>query len=324
MASNLGDEESLGGNRVQPLSSTTMSEQWRIEEGKHKGSITLSERLGLEDFLSLDVWRASLGELFGTAVLVFMIDTIVISTLDMDTKVPNLIMSVLIAITITILLLAVFPVSGGHINPVISFSAALVGLISLSRAAIYIVAQCIGAFLGALALKAVVGSTIEDTFSLGGCTLTIVAPGPTGPVTIGLETGQALWLEIICTFIFLFASVWMAFDGRQAKALGLVIVCTIIGVVLGLLVFISTTVTSTKGYAGAGMNPARCLGPAIARRGHLWNGHWVFWVGPTIACVTFYVYTKIIPTQHFHGKGCYKHDFFNILKALCVPNGNHK
>ncbi|GFZ00401.1 hypothetical protein Acr_14g0000370 [Actinidia rufa] len=164
MASNLGDEESLGGNRVQPLSSTTMSEQWRIEEGKQKGSITLSERLGLEDFLSLDVWRASLGELFGTAVLVFMIDTIVISTLDMDTKVPNLIMSILIAITITILLLAVFPVSGGHINPVISFSAALVGLISLSRAAIYIVAQCIGAFLGALALKAVVGSTIEDTF----------------------------------------------------------------------------------------------------------------------------------------------------------------
>jgi len=36
-----------------------------------------------------------------------------------------------------------------------------------------------------------------------------------------------------------------------------------IGLVVGLLVFISTTVTTTKGYAGVGMNPARCLGPAL-------------------------------------------------------------
>jgi len=311
------DEESHGGNRIQPLSSTPLSDRWRHEEGKQKTPITLCERLGLEDFFSLDVWRASMGELLGTAVLVFMIDTIVISTFEMETKTPNLIMSILIALSVTILLLAVAPISGGHINPVISFSAALVGLISISRATIYIFAQCIGGLLGALALRAVVNSTIEQNFSLGGCTLTVVAPGPHGPVTTGLDTSQALWLEIICTFVFLFASVWMAFDGRQAKKLGHVIVCSIIGLVLGLLVFISTTVTATKGYAGAGMNPARCLGPAIVRQGHLWNGHWVFWAGPAIGCVAFYLYTKIIPRQHYHADG-YKHDFFNLLKALCM------
>ncbi|XVF00947.1 hypothetical protein REPUB_Repub04eG0046200 [Reevesia pubescens] len=227
-------------------------------------------------------------------------DTIVISSYETETKIPHLIMSFLIAVTITIILLATFPISGGHINPVISLAAALTGIISLSRAAIYILAQCVGGIVGALALQAVVSTKIEQTFSLGGCTITIVVPSSNGPLVIGLKKSQALWLEIICTFIFLFASIWIAFDKRQAKHLGRVMVCSIIGVVVGLIVFISTTVTSTKGYAGVGMNPARCLGPALIRGGHLWSGHWVFWAGPAIACVAFALYTKLIPSQLLH------------------------
>ncbi|XP_060178161.1 probable aquaporin PIP2-8, partial [Lycium barbarum] len=249
-------------------------------------------------------------------VLVFMLDTIMISTFENDTKMPNLIMSILIAIVITILLLAVVPVPGGHINPVISFSAVLVGIISVSRAIIYMVAQCLGAILGALALKAVVSSTIAQTFSLGGCTITVIAPGPTGPVTVGLEMAQALWLEIFCTFVFLFASIWMAYDHRQAKALGHVTVLSIVGLVLGLLVFISTKVTAKKGYVRAGMNLARCFGATLVRGGHLWDGHWIFWVGPTIACLAFYVYTKIIPPKHLHAEYGYKHDLLGVVKAL--------
>jgi aquaporin PIP len=250
--------------------------------------------------VSAQVWRASVAELIGTAVLVFTLDTIVISTIRIETKIPNLILSILAAIIITILILATFPISGGHINPLVTFAAFLTGLVSLSKAIIYILAQCVGGIFGALALKAVVNSEIQQTFSLGGCTLTVVAPGPDGQTVIGLETSQALWLEIICGFVFLFASVWMAFDQRQAKALGRVNVFIIIGIVLGLLVYISTTVTATKGYAGAGLNPARCLGPAIVRGGHLWDGHWVFWVGPGIACVLFALYTKLIPPQLSH------------------------
>ncbi|XP_030450744.1 aquaporin TIP4-4-like [Syzygium oleosum] len=309
------DEESvLSGSKVKPFATPIEERRNMKDTGRHKPA-SLTEILGLKDFFSLEVWRASLAELVGMAVLVFALDTIVISSYETKTKTPNLVMSFLIAITVAILLLATSPVSGGHINPVITFSAALTGLISLSRATIYILAQCGGAVLGALALEAVVNSKIEQTFSLGGCTLNIVVPGPEGPVTIGLELVQALWLEIICTFVFLFASIWIAFDHRQAKALGRVVIFSIIGAVVGLLVFISTTVTATKGYAGVGMNPARCLGPALVRGGHLWNGHWVFWVGPTIACVGFYLYVKIIPTKHFHHAEGYKYDVLNILKA---------
>lgn len=295
------DVESLsGGNRIQPYSSSPKPHQLRIEEGKKGNPTTLGMRMGVEELFSLKVWRASIAELLGTAVLVFTLDTIVISSYETHTKTPNLIMAFLIALTISVLVLATSPISGGHINPVVTFSAALVGIISFSRAIIYILAQCTGAALGALALKSVVSSTIEQTFSLGGCTLTVIVPGPDGPVTIGLPTGQAFWLEVICTFVFLFASIWIAFDDHRTKSLGLVIVCLIIGTVVGLILFISTTVTETKGYAGVGMNPARCLGPALVRGGHLWNGHWVFWAGPAISSVAFSLYIKIITQQQFH------------------------
>lgn len=295
------EENPYSATRIQPVASTPMAQQRNTEKGKKKTPTTLTGVLGFKDLFSLKVWRASLAELLGTAVLVFAMDTIVISSYETQTKTPHLIMSFLVAITVTILLLATSPISGGHINPIVTVAAVLTGLISVSRAIVYILAQCIGGILGALALKAVVNSTIQQTFSLGGCTLTVVVPGRHGPVVIGLETGQALWLEIICTFVFLFASIWVAFDYRQAKALGRFMVCLVIGVVVGLIVFVSTTVTATKGYAGVGMNPARCLGPALIRGGHLWSGHWVFWAGPVIACVAFALYIKMIPREHFHG-----------------------
>ncbi|KAK1560180.1 hypothetical protein Q3G72_023260 [Acer saccharum] len=150
------------------------------EEKQKQVPTTLKKILGLEEVLNVNIWRTSLAELLGTAILLFALDAIVIYSIQAETKTPNLVMSTLVAIT--------------------------------APAAIYILAQCLGGILGALALKAVVKSSIEDTFSLGGCTLTIVMAGPQGPMEIGLETGQSLWLEIICSFVFLLASIWMAFD----------------------------------------------------------------------------------------------------------------
>ncbi|GMI83551.1 plasma membrane intrinsic protein 1A, PLASMA MEMBRANE INTRINSIC PROTEIN 1 [Hibiscus trionum] len=251
------------GSKVQPFAFTPTP--GRFNEGPEEKVPLLTKVLGLEELSSLEVWRASLAELLGTAVLVFALDTIVISTLQTETKTPNLVMSVLIAFVVAVLLLATYPISGGS-----------------------------------LALKAVVNNGIERTYSLAGCTVTVVVPGTHGPTVIGLGTSQALWLEIICSFVFLFASVWMAFDRRQAKAVGRVQICVVLGIVLGLLVYISTTVTATKGYGGAGLNPARCFGPAVVRGGHLWNGHWIFWIGPAIGCVAFALYVKMIPSEHTH------------------------
>ncbi|GER35870.1 X intrinsic protein [Striga asiatica] len=292
------------------------AQNWTTEpEKNHQQSPILSEMLGLNELFSLDVWRASIGELLGTAVLVFMLDTIAISTIEPDIKMSSLIQSVLAAITTSILLLAVHPISGGHINPIISFSAGLVGIISMTRGLVYITAQCLGGVLGALALKGIVSSSVEQTLSLRGCTITAIGQGPNGPDPIGLGTAQALWLEIVCGFIFLFASIWMAYDHRQVEELGRVLVFVIVGMVSGLLMFVTSGLMAQNGYVGPGMNPAMCFGAAVVRGGHLWDGHWVFWAGPGIACVAFYLYTKIIPGQHYRAKA-YDHDFYNVVKVM--------
>lgn len=230
-----------------------------------------------------------------------MFDNIFISS-KIHNETPNILLACFVAIIVALLRLATHPVSGGHINPTITISATFMGLISLSRAMIYLIAQCIGSILGAWALQAMVtGSITNSTYLLGGCTLAIVTPGPNGHTTIGIETAQGLWAEIIYTFIFLF-SVWMAFDQKRARALGQVLMCTITGVVVGLTMYLSTTVTTKKGYTGAIINPARCIGPAIVRGGHLWNDHWVFWVGPIIACILFYLYSMVLPIEHFKAR----------------------
>ncbi|KAK3029023.1 hypothetical protein RJ639_040075 [Escallonia herrerae] len=287
---------------------------------KKRDFITSSDWLGTKEFLTVEVWQASVAELLGTAILVFMIDTIAISSIETDTTAPHLIMAILISITIAILILATLPISGGHINPLITLAYALIGSITHTRALVYILAQCIGATLGALALEAVVSNRIQQAFSLGGCTITVIAPSPNGPVITGLKTAQAFWIETVCSFLFLFASRWVAFDQPQTNIVGRVTVCSIIGLLAGLNVFISTTVTATNGYSGAGINPARCLGPAIVRGGHLWDGHWVFWAGPTLASMAFYLYTKIVPSQLFRSEG-YKHDFLNIPRASVRTKG---
>ncbi|EPS60236.1 hypothetical protein M569_14568, partial [Genlisea aurea] len=105
-------------------------------------------------------------------------------------------------------------------------------------------------------------------------------------------------------------------DRRQAAALGIVKVFSFVGLMVGLLVYLSSSVTGRVGYTGVGLNPARCFGPAVVRGGHLWNGHWVFWAGPGIASVLFYVYVKIIPSQHHRPKHSYDHDFLHVINIL--------
>jgi glycerol uptake facilitator-like aquaporin len=71
----------------------------------------------------------------------------------------------------------------------------------------------------------------------------------------------------------LFVGVTVAFDKRRCKELGLQMVCCILVGAMTLVFFMSISVTGRAGYAGAGLNPARCLGPSLLKGGRLWYGH---------------------------------------------------
>ena len=235
------------------------------------------------------MWRAALTESVATACLVFSLTCSIISCLDSGEVDPKLLVPFAVFIIAFLFLIVTVPLSGGHMSPVFTFIAALKGVITLSRASIYVLAQCIGSIMGFLIMKKVMNQNTAQNYSLGGCSIT----GHDG--ASGLSVDTALVLEFTCTFLVLFIGVTVAFDKRRCKELGLVMVCVVVAGSMGLAVFVSITVTGRAGYAGVGLNPARCLGPALLLGGELWDGHWVFWVGPFIACSLYYGLSVNLP-----------------------------
>ncbi|CAB4321128.1 unnamed protein product [Prunus armeniaca] len=134
---------------------------------------------------------------------------------------------------------------------------------------------------------------LEQKFLLGGCTLN--GNGETN----GISPGDAFLLEFVCTFLLLFVGITVAFDKKRSKEVGhaLGLLHVVSTAPMGLGVFISITITGTAGYSGVGLNPARCLSPALVRGGSLWHGHWVFWFAPILACVIYYLVFKTFPTK---------------------------
>ncbi len=129
-------------------------------------------------------------------------------------------------------------VSGAHFNPAVSIAFAVGGHFPWRQVPAYLVAQCGGALLAAIALRLLAGPE---------------APlGETHPSGIGLAS--AFGLEFIITFFLMFVIVAVATDARAA---GQAAAIAIGGTVTLCALFAGP-------FTGASMNPARSLGPALA------------------------------------------------------------
>ncbi|KAK7258084.1 hypothetical protein RIF29_32519 [Crotalaria pallida] len=241
--------------------------------------------IGVHDLFMPETWKAALTELVATASLIFTLTTSIIACLDSHEVDPKLLVPFAVFIIVFLFLVVTVPLSGGHMSPVFTIIAALKGVVTLSRALIYVLAQCMGSIIGFIIIKTVMEPKLIDSYSLGGCAIG------------GIKQQQALLIEFSCTFVVLFVGVTLAFDKKKSKDLGLPMVCLVVAGAMALAVFVSITLTGEVGYAGAGLNPARCLGPALLYGGPLWNGHWVFWVGPFLGCIVYYGVSVNLPKQ---------------------------
>ena len=96
-----------------------------------------------------------------------------------------------------------FNVSGGHINPAVTFGLFLARKLSLTRAVFYMIMQCLGAICGAGVVKGFQPTPYE---TLGGGANT-VAPG--------YSKGSGLGAEIIGTFVLVY-TVFSATDAKRS------------------------------------------------------------------------------------------------------------
>jgi len=206
--------------------------------------------------------RAWLGEFVGTFAFV----TIASGSVIVGSQIGLFGVATAHGLGLAIMVTVFAAVSGGHLNPAVTLSAWLGRKIQTADAVAYVVAQLAGALAAGGILRVVFTDMQWRGSHLG---IPAVAPG--------LASGRALLVEAVFTF-FLVLAVWgTGIDERGAKVGGFAI---------GLTLFASILVAGN--LTGAGLNPARYLGPAIVG-GHLDNW-WIYIAGPAIGGIVGAVY----------------------------------
>ncbi|KAK4743159.1 hypothetical protein SAY87_001160 [Trapa incisa] len=170
-------------------------------------------------------------------------------------------------------------ISGGHINPAVTFGLFLARKLSLTRALFYMLMQCLGAICGAGVVKGFMGANRFELYKGGANT-----------VNNGYTKGDGLGAEIMGTFVLVY-TVFSATDAkRNARDSHVPILAPL---PIGFAVFLVHLATIP--VTGTGINPARSLGAAIIyNRSHAWHDHWVFWVGPFIGAALAALYHQVV------------------------------
>lgn len=195
-----------------------------------------------------------LAEFIGTFVLVFFAcGTAAVVGCTNEPNAAYLLTALAFGLVIVAMAYSVGNVSGCHINPAVSIAMLLTKKLSVKDFIGYVIAQFAGATVGAAALVLFIGKDL-------------------GLGTNGLYQGNiglSLLIEVILTFVFVFAIL-----GVTSK--------TNNGAVAGIVIGLSLTLVHILGiyFTGTSVNPARSFGPALLMGGDALKNVWVFIVAP--------------------------------------------
>ncbi|RLN21723.1 putative aquaporin TIP1-2 [Panicum miliaceum] len=166
-------------------------------------------------------------------------------------------------------------ISGGHVNPAVTFGAFVGGNITLFKAVVYWVAQLLGSVVACLLLKIATGGVAVGALSL----------------SAGVGAWNAVVFEIVMTFGLVYTVYATAVDPKKGD-LG-VIAPIAIGFIVG------ANILAGGAFDGAAMNPAVAFGPAVVTG--VWENHWVYWLGSFVgAAIAALVYDIIFIGQRPH------------------------
>ncbi len=170
-------------------------------------------------------------------------------------------------VTVLVMVYAIGPISGCHINPAITIAMLTAKKINANEAIGYIIAQCIGAIIAAAILLAIAGGKAGYELAING--LGQNGYGAHSPNQYSLASG--LIFEIVGTFLFLFVIFGATHKKAPAGFAGIAI-----GLTLVIIHLIGIPITGTS------VNPARSLGPALLVGGDALAQLWLFIVAPIV------------------------------------------
>jgi len=205
--------------------------------------------------------RRSIAEALGTFALIFIGVGSVAAKYYPDANYGVYGIATAHALVLAVMITATMAISGGHLNPAVTVGLLVARRTTAQTAVAYIIAQLIGAVLGALAVKALFPIGVTRPIALG-----------TPALARNIELTQAIGLEAILTF-FLVSAVFGTCVNSEAPKVG--------GFAVGLVLWFDIIVGGP--ITGAAVNPARAFGPALISG--QWVAHIVYWVGPILGGV---------------------------------------
>lgn len=206
---------------------------------------------------------AFLAEFFGTFIFLWFA-FVIAQIANQDPNIPKktgsdpaqlIMISFGFGFSVMISVFLFYRVSGGNLNPAVTLSLVLAQAVPPIRGAIMMAAQMLGGMAAAGAASAMTPGPIAFANSLGG----------------GCSKARGVFLEAFGVAFLCLTVLFMAVEKHRATYIA--------PVAIGLSLFLGHLVCVY--YTGAGLNPARSFGPALAARSFP-NYHWIYWVGPAL------------------------------------------
>jgi MIP family channel proteins len=215
---------------------------------------------------------------------------------------PSALVSIALAfgLTISVLAYGIGHISGGHMNPAVTLSFMLLRIQSVTAGLLYMLAQCLGAIVGAFILWGCTASLTAgcDEFGdvgnqeriSGVCKASRQPDGNYGPpfglglnvVNERVSNGAAFIIEVMGTFLLVFTVLHAAVHSKSTGG-------NAIPIPIGWAVLVSHIVLIPS--TGCGINPARSLGPMVVdsiggAAASVWvRGWWIFYSAPFVGSV---------------------------------------
>ena len=169
-------------------------------------------------------------------------------------------------------------VSGCHVNPAVSLAMLINKKITIVEFLFYVLAQVVGAFIGAGILYFVLTQS-QAVAQAGG--IEAIGLGTNGfgdSSSLGISMWAAIAVEVILTFVFIYTIIGVTSDEKKSSVAGIVI-----GLTLAFVHILGISLTGTS------VNPARSLAPAtvmaIIGKTEAIKQVWVFIVAPFVGSV---------------------------------------
>lgn len=160
------------------------------------------------------------------------------------------------------------PISGGHVNPAVSFGVWTAGRMSLKDLIGYWIGQFVGAILASWVLAAIVHG-VQGGYNIGvsGLAQDGWGPGYQG----GYDVTSAIIFEFVATLIFVIVILGSTQQKAPSGFAGLAIGITLLAIhIFGIHI------------TGVSVNPARSLGPALIVGGKALAQLWLFLLVPSL------------------------------------------